>query len=75
MTPDAIAIFVMFLVPGVHSLIRRFQDRFDVFLLHFGLFFIASCIAAAYAGGLWWWIALGALSIVAGVSQVIFRRP
>lgn len=56
---------------AVHTLIRRFQDRYRAYLLHAPLFMIQSILAGAFMV-VNEWVALLGLGAVAVASQYIF---
>jgi len=57
---------------AAHTLIRRFQDQYRAYLLHAPLFLIQSIVAGAFTAGVYEWVALFGLGIVAVASQYVF---
>lgn len=74
MTLQSALVISLFVIPSAHMIIRRFQDRFDSFALHTGLFFLAGLLASGFAAGLTAWVAIPGLAILAAVSQYVFSR-
>lgn len=64
----------LFLVPCVHLVIRRFQDRFEAFFVHIGLFLFSGCILGFGAAGLAIWLTFPPIALAAAVSQYVYAR-
>ncbi|MDP9386384.1 MAG: hypothetical protein M3Q48_00265 [Actinomycetota bacterium] len=64
----------LFLVPCVHLLVRRFQDRFEAFFIHTGLFLFSGCMLSLAAAGWATWLTLPLVALVAAVSQYVYMR-
>ena len=74
MTPLDVVTVALFVVPAVHAVIRRFQDRFEAFSIHMGLFLISGWVLGAGAAGWATWLALPVAAIAAGISQYVYMR-
>jgi hypothetical protein len=57
---------------AAHTLIRRFQDRYGAFLVHLPLFLIQSILAGVLVAGVYTWLALVGMGVVAVTSQYFF---
>ena len=62
------------LVPCVHALVRRFQDRFVAFSIHLGFFLFSGCILSFVAAGWETWLTLPLVALAAAASQYVYAR-
>lgn len=72
MTVEGVVAIVAFATPGVHLVIRRFQERFRSGWIHMALFFVSCWFGAGYTAGWEAWLTVPVLVAVALVSQYVF---
>jgi uncharacterized membrane protein YhaH (DUF805 family) len=60
------------LIPGVHMVVRRFQDRYPSGIYFTGLFVLEAWLIGSYAAGLTPWLALPLMAVVAFASQLAY---
>ena len=74
MTPIELLAVALFVIPGLHLMIRRFQERFRSGWIHIALFFITCCFGAGLAAGWTAWLAVPVMAVVAAVSQYVYLK-
>ncbi len=62
------------LITCIHVVVRRFQDRFEAFSIHMGLFLFSAWMLGLYVAGWAIWLTLPLVALAAAISQYVYMR-